>query len=92
MNQFMVAVQADARTVLATAWVSTTVVPATNASRAEPYAEPTFSNVTYVGRGAAAGKRTVTFRDNAGGHYTNSIFAEQAKGNRHRMARRHLVR
>jgi len=46
----------------------------------EPYAHPVFSNVTYVGRGAAAGKRTITFRDNAGGEYHNSIFAEQAKG------------
>jgi hypothetical protein len=46
----------------------------------EPFAHPIFSNVTYVGRGAAAGKRTVTFRDNAGGEYHNSIFAEQAKG------------
>ncbi|MGW8316664.1 MAG: T9SS type A sorting domain-containing protein [Bacteroidales bacterium] len=45
-----------------------------------PYAHPVFSNVTYVGRGSAAGKRTITFRDNAGGEYHNSIFAEQAKG------------
>ncbi len=45
-----------------------------------PYSHPVFSNVTYVGRGAAAGKRVVTFRDNAGGEYHNSIFAEQAKG------------
>lgn len=46
----------------------------------EPYAHPIFSNVTYVGRGASAGKRTITFRDNAGGEYHNSIFAEQARG------------
>lgn len=46
----------------------------------DPFAHPVFSNVTYVGRGAAAGKRTITFRDNAGGEYYNSIFAEQAKG------------
>ena len=45
-----------------------------------PYAHPVFSNVTYVGRGAAAGKRTLTFRDNAAGEYYNSIFAEQARG------------
>jgi len=45
-----------------------------------PYAHPVFSNVTYVGQGAAAGKRVITFRDNAGGEYRNSIFAEQAKG------------
>jgi hypothetical protein len=46
----------------------------------EPFAHPVFSNVTYVGRGASAGKRTITFRDNAGGEYHNSIFAEQTKG------------
>lgn len=45
-----------------------------------PFAQPVFSNVTYVGRGAAAGKRVITFRDNAGGEYHNSIFAEQGKG------------
>ncbi|MFO7932782.1 MAG: T9SS type A sorting domain-containing protein [Bacteroidales bacterium] len=45
-----------------------------------PIAHPVFSNVTYVGRGAAEGKRTITFRDNAGGEYHNSIFASQAKG------------
>jgi len=46
----------------------------------QPYAHPIFSNVTYVGRGASAGKRSITFRDNAGGEYVNSVFAEQAKG------------
>ncbi|HDS06875.1 MAG TPA: T9SS type A sorting domain-containing protein [Bacteroides sp.] len=45
-----------------------------------PIAHPVFSNVTYVGRGASEGKRAVTFRDNAGGEYHNSIFASQAKG------------
>jgi hypothetical protein len=45
-----------------------------------PIAHPVFSNVTYVGRGASAGKRTITFRDNAGGEYHNSIFTSQAKG------------
>ena len=45
-----------------------------------PIAHPVFSNVTYVGRGASEGKRTITFRDNAGGEYHNSIFASQAKG------------
>ncbi len=45
-----------------------------------PIARPVFSNVTYVGRGASGGKRTITFRDNAGGEYHNSIFAGQAKG------------
>ncbi len=45
-----------------------------------PFANPVFSNVTYVGRGPSAGKRVVTFRDNAGGEYHNSIFAEQTSG------------
>lgn len=45
-----------------------------------PFAEPKIYNVTYIGRGATAGKRVITFRDNAGGHYFNSIFANQAKG------------
>ncbi len=45
-----------------------------------PYAIPTIYNVTYVGRGDGAGKRIITFRDNAGGHYANSIFYSQEKG------------
>ncbi len=45
-----------------------------------PYAQPNIYNATYIGRGADAGKRTITFRDNAGGHYANSIFFNQAKG------------
>ncbi|MDT8308839.1 MAG: hypothetical protein RQ866_04865 [Bacteroidales bacterium] len=45
-----------------------------------PYAIPTFYNVTYIGRGAGKGKRLVTFRDNAGGIYANSIFVNQDKG------------
>ncbi|MCT4622590.1 MAG: hypothetical protein N4A46_03120 [Schleiferiaceae bacterium] len=45
-----------------------------------PFATPTFANVTSIGRGVAAGKRTITFRDNAGGFYWNSIFTEYGKG------------
>ncbi len=45
-----------------------------------PYAIPTVYNATYIGRGTDAGKRIITFRDNAGGHYLNSIFTDQAKG------------
>jgi len=45
-----------------------------------PYATPYIYNATYIGRGANAGKRTITMRDNAGGHYANSIFLNQAKG------------
>jgi hypothetical protein len=42
-----------------------------------PYATPTFYNCTYIGNGA---KRAVTFRDNAGGEYHNSIFVNWDKG------------
>lgn len=52
----------------------------TDPETAQPYATPTIMNATYIGRGAAAGSRTITFRDNAGGHYANSIFLNQAKG------------
>ncbi len=45
-----------------------------------PYAIPQIYNVTYLGRGDGAGKRVITFRDNAGGHYANSIFYSQEKG------------
>jgi hypothetical protein len=38
-----------------------------------PFGTPWFVNATYIGRGEAAGKRAVTFRDNAGGEYHNSI-------------------
>ncbi|MEA1877078.1 MAG: hypothetical protein U9N86_09435 [Bacteroidota bacterium] len=45
-----------------------------------PYAIPQIFNVSYVGRGAEAGTRLMTMRDNAGGKYKNSIFIETAKG------------
>jgi len=45
-----------------------------------PYAHPVIYNATYMGRGSAAGKRAITFRDNAGGEYHNSIFIDYAKG------------
>jgi len=76
MNQFMAAIQsADAgdRT------GEHDGGPSTN-ELGEPFAKPVFSNVSYVGRGSDAGKRVITFRDNAGGEYHNSIFAEQTKG------------
>lgn len=46
----------------------------------QPYAIPSIYNVTYMGQGTAAGKRLITFRDNAGGNYANSIMMNQAKG------------
>ena len=42
-----------------------------------PYATPVFFNVTSIGN---SGSRTITFRDNAGGEYHNSIFQGFAKG------------
>ncbi len=76
MNQFMAAIQSDDA---GDRLGEHDGGPSSN-ELGEPFAHPIFSNVTYVGRGAAAGKRVVTFRDNAGGEYHNSIFAEQAKG------------
>jgi hypothetical protein len=52
----------------------------TDPETATPYATPQIWNVTYIGRGADAGKRMITFRDNAAGTYGNSIFLNQAKG------------
>jgi hypothetical protein len=52
----------------------------TDPETAEPYATPDIYNATYIGRGSTASKRVITFRDNAGGFYINSIFANQAKG------------
>lgn len=52
----------------------------TNPEEAQPYATPVVYNATYIGSGEAAGKRTVTFRDNAGGEYHNSLFLEFGKG------------
>lgn len=52
----------------------------TDPETAMPYATPTVYNATYIGRGIGAGKRALTFRDNAGGSYSNSIFAQWGKG------------
>ncbi len=45
----------------------------------EPYAHPIIHNATYIGVPGQS-RRVITFRDNAGGEYHNSIFAEQDKG------------
>lgn len=42
-----------------------------------PYATPVVANATYRGGGA---NRALTFRDNAGGRYLNSIFVNYGKG------------
>ncbi len=52
----------------------------TDPETGRPLATPTIYNVTYIGQGASAGKRTITFRDNAGGTYANSIFYNQQHG------------
>lgn len=46
----------------------------------DPYAMPTIYNATYIGQGIAGETRVITFRDNAGGTYANSIFVDQTKG------------
>ncbi len=50
-----------------------------------PYATPYILNATYVGSGASSSNASndlvFTFRDNAGGHYMNSVFTDfQANG------------
>lgn len=49
----------------------------TNPETATPYATPTFANATFVGN---PNSRTITFRDNAGGQYYNSIFSGFDRG------------
>lgn len=49
----------------------------TEPEAATPYATPVIYNATYVGNGEG---RALTFRDNAGGEYHNSIFTNWAKG------------
>ncbi len=46
----------------------------------QPYATPQIFNTTYVGLPPGASRRMMTFRANAGGHYANSIFYQQAFG------------
>ncbi len=43
---------------------------------ATPYATPVFANVSYFGNGG----KLMIFRDNAGGHYHNAVFANTASG------------
>lgn len=45
-----------------------------------PYAHPIIYNATYLGKGVSYGNRAITFRDNAGGEYHNSIFQDWGKG------------
>lgn len=45
---------------------------------AKPYSTPVLYNVTYIGHGG----KLMIFRDNAGGHYANSIFANVETGMR----------
>jgi hypothetical protein len=52
----------------------------TNPENGTPYATPRIYNATYIGISTTAGKRAITFRDNAGGEYHNSIFQDWGKG------------
>lgn len=47
---------------------------------AQPYAQPIIYNATYMGDEANSDNKLITFRDNAGGEYYNSIFANTHKG------------
>ncbi len=49
----------------------------TNPEEATPFATPIFTNVTSIGN---PGSRALTFRDNAGGEYYNSIFFNYGRG------------
>ena len=49
----------------------------TNPETATPYATPIFANATFVGN---PNSRAITFRDNAGGQYYNSIFSGFDRG------------
>ncbi|MFB6257879.1 MAG: hypothetical protein ABEH38_04220 [Flavobacteriales bacterium] len=52
----------------------------TNPETGQPYGTPTIYNATYIGEGVNGGTRTLLFRDNGGGTYHNSIFANFSKG------------
>lgn len=52
----------------------------TNPEDGSPFATPNVWNATYIGRGESEGKRAITFRDNAGGQYHNSVFVDWGKG------------
>ena len=52
----------------------------TNPEDGAPFAHPVIYNNTYVGRGIAAGKRALTFRDNAAGEYHNGVFVNWGRG------------
>ena len=46
----------------------------------KPYSIPLVYNVTFIGRGAEIGDHLISFFDNAGGKFVNSIFIRQGKG------------
>ncbi len=52
----------------------------TNPEDGTPYAIPTIFNVTYIGSVGNDNCHVITFRDNAGGKYYNSIFVDCKKG------------
>ena len=41
-----------------------------------PLSQPTIYNATYIGNGGEGGQDALKLRENAGGHYANSIFTE----------------
>lgn len=51
-----------------------------NSANNMPFSEPQIFNATYTGLAPGYGKRVLSFRTNAAGHYANSIFYHQAYG------------
>ena len=50
-----------------------------NPETGQPYAKPTITDATFIGNGKE-GTHALTFRDNSGGNYSNSVFFNYAKG------------
>ncbi|MEZ4829698.1 MAG: T9SS type A sorting domain-containing protein [Bacteroidia bacterium] len=52
----------------------------TDPETGQPFAIPTIYNATFIGRSGTGSSRAMTIRDNAGGIFRNSIFAEYGRG------------
>lgn len=52
----------------------------TDPENGQPFANPTIYNATYIGGDDTSSTRGITFRDNAGGKYYNSIIASYGRG------------
>ena len=52
----------------------------TSPETGQPYGTPTIYNTTYIGSGVNSSAQAILMRDNGGGHYKNSIFANFSTG------------